>query len=90
MDIYTTPVHGMRRKKPESKTLDPPQRSPLFDNAQYMCGVTIDCFLELGGSCWATPGQERNASDSFLLWERRAGGVEGRGERGVTNNFCFN
>lgn len=40
---------------------------------------TVDRFLELGVHAGPRQGQEGNMSDSFLLWEKRAGRVEGRG-----------
>lgn len=41
---------------------------------------TVDGFLELGVHAGPRQGQEGNMSDSFLLWEKRADGVEGGGE----------
>ena len=78
-------MYMIKRKISEVRTLNPPSRSLPAHN---ICNRVLGAISwHSGGSCWATLGvlagprwgQEGNVSDSFLLWEQRAGGAEGRG-----------
>lgn len=78
-------MHIIRRKKSETRTLNPPSRSPPL--ALSLCaGGPWALFWTLGVRAVPRWGQEGNVSDSFLLWEKRAAGVGGR-ERGESQTI---